>query len=454
MTNIQIYDRTLLNADELTFKEKVEIACQLEKLGVSVIELDSISDNKADALLIKSILSCVKNANISIKVNNEKDIENACKVVKNVKNVILRIELPLSCVGMEYECHKKAPKMLEYIKQLIDLSKNVSSNVEFAILDSTRAEKDLLFSAIKLAVDNGISNVSIYDNACEMLPNEIVDFCKEVKENCPVELGVCFDNLNGFALSSAIMSISAGVSFIKVDVVNKGVSLQMLAKNISSINRLNATSTINQTQINKIVKVIENLISKNKDSLVVVSSKKDINIKLDKFDSKETVKSAIIKLGYDLSEEDINIVYEEVLRVAEKKIVGEKELGAIIASCAMQVPATYKLVSYIINSGNTISASSQMTILKGAKTIQSACLGDGPIDASFKTLEQLIGRKFELDDFQIQSVTEGKEAMGSALVKLRANGKIYSGNGISTDIIGASIRAYISAVNKIVYEEK
>ena len=119
----------------------------------------------------------------------------------------------------------------------------------------------------------------------------------------------------------------------------------------------------------------------------------------------------------------------------------------------MQVPATYSLVNYVINTGNIIPASAQITIKKGDEQLQGVCIGDGPIDAAFLAVEQIIGHHYELDDFQIQSVTEGKEAMGSALVKLRAGGKLYSGNGISTDIISASIRAYINAVNKIVYEE-
>ena len=90
---------------------------------------------------------------------------------------------------------------------------------------------------------------------------------------------------------------------------------------------------------------------------------------------------------------------------------------------------------------------------KGDEILRDICFGDGPIDAAFLAIDKIIGHHYELDDFQIQAVTEGKEAMGSALVKLRCNGKLYSGNGISTDIIGASIRAYINAVNKIVYEE-
>ena len=159
------------------------------------------------------------------------------------------------------------------------------------------------------------------------------------------------------------------------------------------------------------------------------------------------------KLGYDLSEEDNGRVYEEFLRVAARKTVGAKELEAIVASVALQVPATYTLKSYVINNGNIISSSAQITLTRDGNDMQGICIGDGPIDAAFLAIEQIIGYRYELDDFQIQSVTEGKEAMGSALVKLRSNGKLYSGNGISTDIIGAAIRAYINAVNKIVYEE-
>ena len=141
------------------------------------------------------------------------------------------------------------------------------------------------------------------------------------------------------------------------------------------------------------------------------------------------------------------------MRVAAKKKVGLKELESIVASAALQVPSTYKLISYVINNGNIISASAQITLEKEGKTIQDVCIGAGPIDAAFLAIDRIIGHHYELDDFQIQSVTEGKEAMGSALVKLRSGGKLYSGNGISTDIMGASIRAYLNAVNKIVYEE-
>ena len=146
-------------------------------------------------------------------------------------------------------------------------------------------------------------------------------------------------------------------------------------------------------------------------------------------------------------------VYEAFTRIAAKKPVGTKELDAIVATTALQVPPTYKLVSYVINNGNIIPATAQISLEKQGRELSGVCIGDGPIDAAILAIEQIIGHHYELDEFLIQAVTEGREAMGSALVRLRAGGKLYSGNGISTDIIGASIAAYLNALNKIVYEE-
>ena len=168
----------------------------------------------------------------------------------------------------------------------------------------------------------------------------------------------------------------------------------------------------------------------------------------------ETVKKQTERLGYALSHEDLAKVYEEIRRISAKKEIGDKELEAIIATTALQVPPAYRLVSYLINCGNVIPSLAHVRLEKDGRTLDGVCQGDGPIDAAFKAVEQIIGHHYELDDFQIQSVTEGREAVGSALVKLRSEGRLCSGQGVSTDIIGASLRAYISALNKIIYEEE
>ena len=120
----------------------------------------------------------------------------------------------------------------------------------------------------------------------------------------------------------------------------------------------------------------------------------------------------------------------------------------------MQVPASYVLDIYVINSGSIITATACLKISHDGQTVEGISAGDGPIDAVFKAMEIVTGRHFELESFQIDAITEGKEAIGRAIVKLRSEGRLYSGSGVSTDIIGAAVRAYLGALNKIVYEEK
>ena len=160
-------------------------------------------------------------------------------------------------------------------------------------------------------------------------------------------------------------------------------------------------------------------------------------------------------LGYELSDIDFGKVYEEFKRVCAKKgSVNKTELEAIVANTAMQVPSTYHLISYVVNSGNIMTSTANITLEKDGEKLSGVSTGDGPIDAAFHAIEQIIGHHYELDDFQVQAVTKGREAVGSSLIRLRTDGKLYSGTGLSTDIIGACIRAYVNALNKIVYEEK
>ena len=218
---------------------------------------------------------------------------------------------------------------------------------------------------------------------------------------------------------------------------------------------LGATVGVRATQLSRITAQIEWLCHTGKGQTAANDTAADDGSFLTAHDTEEAVAAATAKLGYDLSEEDAQKVYAAFLQIAEKKEqVTFKELDAIVASSAMQVPATYKLDTYVITSGNTISATAHIKLLKNGTPVEGVYIGDGSIDAAFQAIEKITGCHYELDDFQLQAVTEGREAMGQTVVKLRADGKVYSGRGISTDIVGAGIQAYLSALNKIVYEEE
>ena len=256
----------------------------------------------------------------------------------------------------------------------------------------------------------------------------------------------------------AVSAIAAGAGEIKtaaycVDTANLAHMAKLLAAKAQDFG---VVTTLQFTQMNRLLSQITWMCQTGRSQLspfdngVQTSSGAVLTV----HDTQEAVMKMAAALGYDLSEEDGAKVYEAFCRIAAKKqTVGEKELDAIIASAALQVPPTYRLESYVINTGNTISASAQMKLTKNGQTLSGVSLGDGSVDAAFLAIESILGRHYELDDFQIQAVTEGREAMGESVVKLRSGGKLYSGRGISTDIIGASVHAYLNAINKIVYEE-
>ena len=458
MKTIRIDDSTLCREQNaFSFKEKIEIARQLEKLSVDVIEIPAINDARADILFVKTISSFVKKGVLSVAAGlTEESIEQAASALSNAKHPCIRIELPVSAVGMEYTCHKKPDKMLVWVGNAVKLAKEKCGCVEFCAVDATRADKDFLRKIIEIAVENGASAVTICDSAAETMPDDFAEFIADIMTWVNVPVGVGCNNKNGLATAQAILSVRKGATTVRTSVDGENVSLDVFATMVKNCGQKYGVATkLSNTELYRIVKQIR-WISDTADTeraAVTVTNVTTDSICLDEKDSQADVIAAVSNLGYDLSDDDQNKVYEEFLRVAAKKKVGLKELEAIVASAALQVPATYKLISYVINNGNIISASAQITLQKDGKTMQEVCIGAGPIDAAFLAIDKIIGCHYELDEFHIQSVTEGKEAMGSALVKLRSGGKLYSGNGISTDIIGASIRAYLNAVNKIVYEE-
>ncbi len=463
MKNINIADMTLCrNAATLSFREKIEIVRQLDKLNVDIIEVPEILNKKADILFVRTVSSFAKNSIISVSVGMTQDgVDAAATALSNTEKPRLRIELPISPVGMEYTCHKKAPKMIELIGELTKAAKEKCTDVEFCAVDATRAEESVLVDAVNTAIENGATSISVCDSAGEILPDEFAVFVEKLAEKIPqlsnVEFGISCNNKNGMANASAILALKKAASVVKTSVDGGVVPLEVFAGAVKNCgNSCGFSSNIKSTELNRIVCQIMRITGKKTETATSVSvHPAEETVFLDKSDSLDAVVSATLSLGYDLSEEDSEKVFEEFKRVAEKKErVGAKELDAIVASVALQVPPTYKLLSYVINTGNIITASAQVKLLKADGTeAEGVSMGDGPIDAAFRAIEQITGNHYELDDFQIQSVTEGREAMGSAIVRLREGGKLYSGSGISTDIIGASIRAYLGALNKIVYEE-
>ena len=344
--------------------------------------------------------------------------------------------------------------MIETVKELISYAKSIDVKVEAIFLDATRAENKYLIEAINAAAE--ADYVSVMDSAGIALPNEFNAFVKNLKDNTKTKaFGIGCSNSLSLASASVISSIN-DIDYVKTTVFGEELpKLEDICSIIKTLgNKYKFEMNVDATKVKDLINDIKN--DHDSSNQPITSSQTVTDIKLlDKNVKEEELNDIIKTLGYDLSVSDQNAVYEAFLNTVNKKAqIKLKELDVIIANVAMQVPQTYKLDNFVINSGNKIKSTSTVTITKGNTELFGIAYGDGPIDASFKAIEQIIGRSFELDDFKIKATTKGAESMGEALIKLRYNGKLYSGNGVSTDINGASIRAYIQAVNKIIYDEE
>ena len=440
---------------EMSFKEKLNVARHLDDLKVDIIGVGPVDDPKTDSILFRTISTFIKNSKISCSAKATKEsIDLAYDVVKSSKDGIIAIEFPSTVMQMEYLYHKKPDKMIETIKELISYAKGLNVKVEAIFLDATRAENNYLIDAINAASE--ADYVSVMDSAGIALPNEFNAFVKDIKTNTKTnKFGIGCSNALSLASACAISSIN-DVDYIKTTIFGDELpKLEDICQIIKSLGNKNKFEmNVDATKAKDLINDIKN--GHDMENQPITSSQTVSDVKLlDKNVKEEELNDIIKTLGYDLSVSDQNAVYEAFLNTVNKKAqIKLKELDVIIANVAMQVPQTYKLDNFVINSGNKIKSTSTVTIYKGDTELFGIAYGDGPIDASFKAIEQIIGRSFELDDFKIKATTKGAESMGEALIKLRYNGKLYSGNGLSTDINGASIRAYIQAVNKIIYDEE
>lgn len=468
MNRIRVADVTIKEAcsagsANLSFKEKMEVAKQLDQLMVDVIEMPKAKE-QADSLLIKSLAPVIKNSIISVEAGLDRsEVDSAAAALANAAKKRISISVPTSPVQMEYICGMKAKKIMELVPGIISYAKSLCDDVEFSCQDATRSETDFLVQIITAAIGAGATTINLRDTAGVMLPEEFDELIDKLNANIPqlkeIPVSVtCSDSLN-MATANTVTCIRSGAREIKTTLIGKAAPgleavVNMFTERGDSLDMVIAQK---RPEVEKTLRKLSWMAGSKSGATAFFADEdapKKEELDLDENADISKVIRTVKKLGYDLSDDDNAKVYKEFKRVSEKKKVGIKEMEAIIATASLQVAPTYQLVDFVINSGNIITPTAQVTLEKDDKKLKGLSSGDGPIEAAFLAVEMIVGVHYELDDFQIQAVTEGSEAVGNALVKLRYNGKLYSGSGISTDIIGASIRAYINAINKIVFDSK
>lgn len=466
MNYIRMSDVTLKqeSAEILSFREKVELVRLLDRLHTDVIELGKIEQPKADSLFVKTVSEVVSDSVLCVETDGSREqIDIALAALKDAPKARIQIAVPVSLVQMEYLSHARPEAVKKNAAEAVKYAASLCDDVEFLAVDATRSEPGFLYEIIDACAQAGAGTVTVCDTASSMLPDEFGRFISDIREHTHLDektvLGFsCSDEMT-MADANTVAGIIASGSEAKVSIVPEScASLQ----NVSTIIRkkgdaLGLSMGIRTVELRRICEAAARMFTVTRSS----TSPFETGVREERSDRYFTINDdiqSIIRetrnLGYDLSEEDQVRVFEEFLRIADKKEqVTSAEIDVIVASYAMQVPPAYQVDNYIVTSNSVLASTAHIRLRKDEEVLESVAIGDGPVDAAFLAVEQILGRHYELDDFQIQAVTEGREAMGEAIVKLRCMGKIYSGRGLSTDIIGSAISAYVNALNKIVYEE-
>lgn len=499
---IKIFDTTLRDGEQspgcsMNLKEKIEMAKQLERMKVDVIEAGFAISSPGDFLSVKTVAETVKDSIVaSLARTTEADIDRAWEAIAKAAQPRIHTFLATSPIHMEYKLNMKPDQVLEQAVEMVKYAKKYCGDIEFSAEDATRSEPEFLARVFDGVIKAGATTINIPDTVGYTTPDEYYDFLIKLRTLCPaldhVDISVHCHNDLGLGVANSLAAIRAGATQIECTVNGIGEragnaameeivmalktrrDVYNLDTNVVSTELMRASKLLTRitgikVQPNKAI-VGENAFAheagihqhgvlKNKETYEIMTPESvgltTNNMVLGKHSGKHAFRNKVKELGFELTEESLEKAFAKFKDVADKKKqVYDRDIEALISKESVQVPKTYQMSSYVINSGNTITSTAVLKLIKDEKVLEKVASGDGPIDASFKAIEKIIGIPFVLEDYQLNSVTEGEDALGDAFVKISVGSKKYSGRGLSTDVIEASIHAYINAVNKMIYEEE
>lgn len=502
MRQIKIFDTTLRDGEQspgcsMNLKEKIQMAKQLERMRVDIIEAGFAISSPGDFASVRAVAKAVKEPIVaSLARTTKEDIDRAWEAVSVATQPRIHTFIATSPIHMKYKLCMTPDQVVEQAVAMVKRAKSYCGDIEFSAEDATRSEPEFLARVFSGVIKAGATTINIPDTVGYTAPDEFYNFLIKVQELCPdlskVDISVHCHNDLGLGIANSLVAIKAGASQVETTINGIGEragnaameELVMALKTRKDI--FNAETNIETTEIMRASKLLTTItgmkvqpnkaivgenafahesgihqhgVLKNKETYEIMTPESvgltKNNMVLGKHSGKHALRSKAKELGFDLTEEALERAFEKFKAIADKKKnIYDGDIEALLSKEAVQVPRTYQMKSFVINSGNSITSTAVIEALKDDKVIEKVAKGDGPIDAAFRAIGKIVGKQMRLEDFQLHSVTEGMDALGDALVKISSNGKSYAGRGLSTDIIEASIHAYINAVNKMIYDEE
>jgi len=495
---IYIFDTTLRDGEQapgihLSVREKLEIAEQLDKLNVDTIEAGFPISSHSDFNAVIEISKKIKNKNIAVLARAvPKDIDVAGEALQNAANPVIHTFISSSDIHLKYQFKKTREEAIELARDAVKRARKYTDRVEFSAMDATRSDRDYLCKMYEEVIKAGAKILNVPDTVGYALPEEysglITYLLEHVKGIEDVIISTHCHNDLGLAVANSILAAQHGAGQIEVAVNGIGeragnAALEEIAMIIDTRkNELGLYTDINLKEIIRTSNLVRHLtgytVAPNKAivgkhvftheagihqdgmlkhrSTYEIMKPEDIGseaskLMLGKHSGRHAFVKRVKELGFDLVEEEIEKAFDRFKDLAEKKgEISDNDLKAILNSEIRDVEEYYKLKYYQVFNGTSVKATATIGIESGGKLLESASYGDGPVDASFKAIDTLTSMKVELVEYAIEAVTEGKDAIGAVRIIVKSNDVEAMGRGISTDVIEASIKAYLDALNRIV----
>jgi len=499
---IFIFDTTLRDGEQspgasMNVEEKLKVAKQLERLNIDVIEAGFPMASDGDFEAVEAISKAIERCEIAALARADiTDIDRAWEAVRYAKHPKIHTFIATSDIHLKHKLKKTREQVLGDVVRAVSHAKGYTDNVEFSAEDATRSDIEYLCKAIEVAIEAGATTVNIPDTVGYTIPSEFSKIIRNIKERVPninkAIISVHCHNDLGLAVANSLAAIQNGARQVECTINGIGeragnASLEEIVMAISvrkdlfdfycdlkteqiyPTSRLVSTITGMMVQPNKAIVganafaheagIHQDGILKEKTTYEIMTPESvgipKSSLVLGKHSGRHAFREKLKELGYELSSAELDVAFKRFKKVADKKkIVYDEDIMAVVDDEVFRVPDKYKLIHINVQSGTVTIPTATVQVEVDGKLIQDAGFGDGPVDAALKTIQKITKSNSSLVRFAVAAITGGTDAQGEVTVQIEEEGQTAIGQGASTDIIIASAKAYINALNKLDYRNK
>ena len=499
---IRIFDTTLRDGEQspgcsMNLEEKMKMARQLERLNVDIIEAGFPIASEGDFLAVQAISRQIRKPIMAALARAHRlDIERAWEAIKDAERPCIHTFIATSDIHMKHKLRMTREKVMKRVVESVKLARDLCEDVEFSAEDATRSDLDFLAEVFETAIQQGARVINIPDTVGYSVPSEFGPFVKKLLARIPSRDKAifschCHDDL-GLAVANSLAGVENGCRQVECTVngigeragnasmeeivmalkTRRGVLpyyTDIVSEEIHPASRLLSNLTGMLVQANKAI-VGKNAFAHEagihqdgmlKNSLTYeIMTPQSVGIRgsilvMGKHSGRHALRKKYEELGYEISSAELERAYFFFTKLADqKKEIYDEDLVTIIQDGIKIIPDTFRLKFIQSTGGNQELSSAVVELEKGEESLVETAYGDGPVDACYKAFDQITGMKGQLLDYSITAVTRGKDALGEVFLHVRFNGKTYTGKAASVDIIDASARAYLNAVNKAIHEKR